>query len=151
MYSVDKGSYIIDGVDSHDLNIYEFRKRIGYVSQESVYFDGSITDNITLYRTYDDTHVNNIINKTGLTNLVGEKGLTTELQGFGSGLSGGELQRINIARELIKDPCVLILDEATSALDANIEKEIMCNILELKRERDDYYCCSSQIVHLEKY
>ena len=69
-----------------------------------------------------------------LTNVIEEKGLEQKMQSFGKNLSGGQLQRINIARELIKKPEILILDEATSALDANIEKNIMTDILKLKND-----------------
>lgn len=134
LYKVNQNSYLINDIESSKIDKYSFRLQIGYVSQEPQYFDGSIKDNITLYNNYSDNDIDAIIKKVKLVDVVNEKGLNTSIQSFGKELSGGQLQRINIARELIKQPEILILDEATSALDANIEKEIMSSILELKKE-----------------
>lgn len=136
LYSVKKDSYMInDTYDSNDIDKYLFRSKVGYVSQEPIYFDGSIKENIILnLENFDEEYLDEIIKLVKLNDIVNDKGLDTKLQSFGKDLSGGQLQRINIARELIKKPDILILDEATSALDANTEKEIMLNILELKKD-----------------
>jgi ABC-type multidrug transport system fused ATPase/permease subunit len=136
LYSVKKDFYMINyAYDSNDIDKYNFRLKVGYVSQEPIYFDGSIKENIVLnLEDVDEEYLYKIIKLVKLNDIVKDKGLDTKLQSFGKDLSGGQLQRINIARELIKKPDILILDEATSALDANTEKEIMSNILELKKE-----------------
>lgn len=134
LYEVNDNSYFINNFDSLKIDKYDFRKKIGYVSQEPLFFDGSIRDNITLYNNYNNSEINDIITKVKLTEVVKEKSLDNRLQSFGKDLSGGQLQRINIARELIKKPEILILDESTSALDANVEKNIMDEILSLKND-----------------
>ena len=126
-YDVTSGSICIDGVDVRDCKIASLRKLIGVVNQEPVLFNESIADNIA-YGNFDATR-EEIIEAAKLANAhefiisgrhpgeydanVGEKGFK---------LSGGEKQRIAIARAILRNPPILILDEATSALDTVTEK-----------------------------
>ncbi|MBO7333351.1 MAG: ABC transporter ATP-binding protein [Lachnospiraceae bacterium] len=127
LYDVNAGSVTFDGIDVRDLSLDFLRKSIGIVSQETYLFNGSIRDNL-LYAKPDATeeemidacikaNIYDFIKKqeTGLDTMVGNRGLK---------LSGGEKQRISIARVLLKDPDLFIFDEATSALDSISERKI---------------------------
>ncbi len=127
LYDVNAGSVTFDGIDVRDLSLEFLRKSIGIVSQETYLFNGSIRDNL-LYAKPDATeeemidacikaNIYDFIEKqeTGLDTMVGNRGLK---------LSGGEKQRISIARVLLKNPDLFIFDEATSALDSISERKI---------------------------
>lgn len=127
LYDVCEGQVLFDGVDVRDLDLQFLRKNVGVVSQETYLFNGTIRDNL-LYAKPDATEEDlieackkaNIYDfiesqETGLDTMVGNRGLK---------LSGGEKQRISIARVLLKDPALLIFDEATSALDSISESKI---------------------------
>lgn len=127
LYDVCEGKVLFDGVDVRDLDLQFLRKNVGVVSQETYLFNGTIRDNL-LYAKPDATEADlieackkaNIYDfiksqETGLDTMVGNRGLK---------LSGGEKQRISIARVLLKDPALLIFDEATSALDSISESKI---------------------------
>ncbi|MBR7161567.1 MAG: ABC transporter ATP-binding protein [Clostridia bacterium] len=138
MYDVDEGSVSIDGVDIRDISQESLRSQIGVVLQETFLFNGSIYQNIA-YAKKDATREeviaaakaagahNFIIRLTdGYDTWVGEKG---------NNLSGGEKQRIAIARALLHNPKILILDEATASLDTETEKQIQESLANLSHER----------------
>ena len=133
LYSPQSGNLTINGLDSKSIKKSLYRNKIGYVSQELVYFDGSIKENIELDNS-GNKNLNIIIEKLALSSLVSDKGLDNVIINFGKNLSGGQLQKINIARELYKNPELLILDEATSALDSGAERQIMDYILDMSQE-----------------
>ncbi|MBP0962311.1 MAG: ABC transporter ATP-binding protein [Oscillospiraceae bacterium] len=127
LYDVIEGSVLFDGRDVKTLDLEFLRRNIGIVSQETYLFNGTIRDNL-LYAKPDATeeelieackraNIYDFIEKqeTGLDTIVGNRGLK---------LSGGEKQRISIARILLKDPALMIFDEATSALDSISEQKI---------------------------
>ncbi len=127
LYDVAKGSVRIGGVDVRDFDLSYLRSNIGVVTQETYLFNGSIRENL-LYAKEDATdeelvaacknaNIHDfIINQPdGYDTMVGNRGLK---------LSGGEKQRLSIARVILKDPKILILDEATSALDSISENAI---------------------------
>ena len=127
LYDVIDGRVLFDGTDVRKLDLAFLRKNIGIVSQETYLFNGTIRDNL-LYAKPDATEEELIdackqaniydfvsAQETGLDTVVGNRGLK---------LSGGEKQRISIARILLKDPALMIFDEATSALDSISEQKI---------------------------
>lgn len=127
------GEISLGGTPYSELDITKFRDQVGYVTQESVVFNASIEDNITLWRTNPDKNlVADVIQKTGLGRISGDANRTSLLGESGSTLSGGERQRLSIARELYNDSQLLILDEATSSVDSVLEKQIDSIISEQK-------------------
>ena len=127
------GEISLGGTPYSELDITKFRDQVGYVTQESVVFNASIEDNITLWRTNPDKNlVADVIQKTGLGRISGDANRTSLLGESGSTLSGGERQRLSIARELYNDSQLLILDEATSSVDSVLEKQIDSIINEQK-------------------
>ena len=126
-YDVDSGSVTIDGVDVRDLTIKSLRKNIGIVTQDPILFNESIAQNIS-YGAPDATvaEIEEAAIKANAHKFIIDgrhpEGYDTEVGEKGSKLSGGEKQRIAIARAILKNPPILILDEATSALDTVTER-----------------------------
>lgn len=135
-----EGKLLIDGVDAADIERSSWRRQIGYVLQEAVIFDDSFANNICLWsgdpktdpalmqrirRAAQGAHLLEFIDSLpdGFDSLVGDRGIR---------LSGGQRQRLFIARELFKEPRLLILDEATSSLDSEAERVIQQSIDELR-------------------
>ena len=138
LYDVNSGSLQVDGVDVRQIRQADLRQNIGVVLQETFLFTGSILQNIS-YAKPDATreeviaaaisaHAHEfIIRKVdGYDTLVGERG---------SRLSGGEKQRIAIARAILRNPRILILDEATSSVDVQTEEKIQQALANLTRGR----------------
>ncbi|MBO7356080.1 MAG: ABC transporter ATP-binding protein [Lachnospiraceae bacterium] len=127
LYDVCEGSVTFDDIDVRKLDLSFLRSRIGIVSQETYLFNGTIRDNL-LYARPDATEEEMIeaLKKANIYDFVRnqEKGLDTMVGNRGLKLSGGEKQRISIARILLKEPTVFIFDEATSALDSISEQKI---------------------------
>ena len=134
----DKGCMEIDGRSYKQYNMLDIRSKIGYVTQESVIFNDSIANNITMWAKPVDN--NKLVNcaKMALAYdfILDQKNEFDEQLGDnGINLSGGQRQRIIIARELYKNSKMLIFDEATSALDSESEREIQKSIHQLKGKK----------------
>ena len=127
LYDVCGGCVTFDGVDVRDLDLKFLRDHVGIVSQETYLFNGTIRDNL-LYARPDATEgmLIEACKKANIYDFVSrqEKGLDTIVGNRGLKLSGGEKQRISIARVLLKDPTVFIFDEATASLDSISESKI---------------------------
>jgi ABC-type multidrug transport system fused ATPase/permease subunit len=110
-------------------NLYEIESII----QQNVFvFNATIKDNITMFRDFSEEQIDEAIRLSGLSALIEEKGTDYLCGENGSGLSGGEKQRISIARSLLKKSQVLLVDEATAALDAETAYQVSSAILGLK-------------------
>ena len=131
LYDVSSGSVLFDGIDVRKLDLAYLRSNIGVVSQETYLFNGTIRENL-LYAKPDATEAE-MIEACRLANIYEfiekqPEGLDCMVGNRGLKLSGGEKQRISIARVLLKDPALLIFDEATSALDSISESLIQAAI-----------------------
>jgi len=140
-YDPDKGRILIDGTDISDVTLSSLRGQIGMVSQNIVTFNDTIAANIAYGRagatrqqiieaarsSFADEFIAPLPN--GYDTLIGE---------YGAGLSGGQLQRIVIARAILKNPAILIFDEATSQVDADSEAKIHKAIEQTMRHRTSF-------------
>ena len=141
LYDPDRGGVSIDGHDLRDVTVRSLRSTIGYVSQESVLFDGTVAENIR-YGSFDaprddvvqaakaaEAHefIRNL--PDGYDTRVGERGVK---------LSGGQRQRLSIARIVLQDPEILVLDEATSAVDTETEMLIQRSLDRLAADRTTF-------------
>ena len=127
LYDVISGKVTIDGVDVRDMDLTWLRSQIGVVTQDTYLFNGTILDNLR-YAKEDATmeEIEEACKKASIHEFIMNqpKGYDTEVGNRGLKLSGGEKQRLSIARVILKDPAILILDEATSALDSISENAI---------------------------
>jgi ATP-binding cassette, subfamily B, bacterial MsbA len=125
-YEVPKGSITIDGVDIRDLSIASLRDRMAYVNQDCYLLNDTIRANITygLQRTVSAEELQEVLGKARLDELVSRQaeGLEARVGDRGIMVSGGEKQRIALARALLREPEIMILDEATSSLDSRTEQ-----------------------------
>ena len=138
LYDVVSGEVFFDGVDVRSLDLAYLRKNIGVVTQESYLFNGTIGDNL-LYAKPNATQAQLIsaCKKANIYDFIKAQkdGFDTQVGNRGLKLSGGEKQRLSIARVLLKDPALLIFDEATSALDSISEQKIQEAIEPLVQSR----------------
>ena len=127
LYDVSSGIVKFDGIDVKKLDLSYLRNNVGMVSQETYLFNGTIRDNL-LYAKADakEEEIIEACKKANIHDFIisQEKGYDSQVGNRGLKLSGGEKQRISIARVLLKDPALLIFDEATSALDSISEAKI---------------------------
>lgn len=117
LISPNKGEISISGNDISSLDIKEYRDLFGVVSQDVYLFNASIIDNIFLERDIDKERVEHILNILNLNELISEKGYDYNVGENGSMLSGGQKQKIALARAIVTQKPIIILDEATSNLD----------------------------------
>lgn len=134
-YDSEPGSILVDGIDIRDLTLNSWLNHIGLVSQEAFLFHASFRENLLygLNRDVSDDELYQVVKSARLYDMLTKlpSGLDSELGDKGMRLSGGEKQRISIARAILKNPDILILDEPTSALDSNTEKQIQAVIDEM--------------------
>jgi len=138
LYDPSEGSIYVDGVDVKKLPLEQLRTNIGIVSQDIYLFIGSIADNIRYAR--PDASIEEVIWAAKMAsahefiaNLP--DGYETRVGAGGQDLSGGEKQRLSIARTIIQNPKILILDEATAAMDTETEGKIQAALNELQSDR----------------
>ncbi len=138
LYDVTGGSVTIDGNDVRDIDLSFLRGGIGLVSQDTYLFNGTIRENL-LYAKPNATEeeLREVCRKANILDLIESSpdGMETMVGNRGLKLSGGEKQRLSIARVLLKDPDIVIFDEATSALDSINERKIQDAIDPIVEER----------------
>ena len=137
----DQGRILIDKVPLKDIRLRSLRQQIGIVLQEPFLFQGTIAENIAYPK--PDATMGEIINAAKLANahdfiMKFNEGYETYVGERGGRLSGGEKQRISIARAILHDPRILILDEATSSVDTATEKKIQEALARLTRGRTTF-------------
>ncbi|WP_267639474.1 ABC transporter ATP-binding protein [Haloarchaeobius amylolyticus] len=138
LYDVDSGAISIDGHDIREVSPESLRDSVGYVSQDTYLFYGSVRDNIA-YGQFDatDEEIREAAKAADAHEFITdfEDGYDTEVGERGVKLSGGQRQRIGIARVLLRDPDILLLDEATSDVDTETELRIQESIEDLVADR----------------
>jgi len=137
-YDVREGAIKLDGTDIRDIRIADFRSLYAMVLQDVYLFDGTIRENIAFGRRgASERQVIEAARKANAHDFIMqlEKGYDTPIGERGGKLSGGEKQRISIARAMLADPRILILDEATSSLDTQSEKLIQQSLNDLMSDR----------------
>jgi len=141
LYDVDEGAVRIDGQDVRDVTIPSLRRRIGYVSQETFLFYGTVRENIR-YGVFDasDEEVEKAARAAEAHDFIQNlpDGYDTTVGERGVKLSGGQRQRVAIARAVLRDPEILILDEATSDVDTETEMLIQRSLDRLTEDRTTF-------------
>ena len=133
-YDVSEGEVLIDGQNLQDVSQYSLRQAIGVVPQDTVLFNSTLLENVRYGRPgASDSDVKHAITLAHLDAFVSRlpKGYDTEVGERGLKLSGGEKQRVAIARTILKQPSILLFDEATSSLDSASEKAVLDAINEV--------------------
>src|SRR6056300_1716836 len=138
LYDPSEGRILLDGIDLKEYSLEQLRESIGYIPQNAFLFSESIEDNIrfgSINATREAIHEaskkaavhKNIMDfKEGYQTLLGERGVT---------LSGGQIQRVSIARAFIKDPKILLLDDCLSAVDTDTEEEILKHLKKVAKNK----------------
>ena len=137
LYRPQEGKILYNNLDETELRFDDLRNQIGFVTQDTNLFSGTIKENLLFVNpSATDEDVMNALNKAACQNLLSraEKGLDTTIGEGGLKLSGGEKQRLSIARALLRNPKLLLFDEATSALDSLTEEEITDTIRDISNE-----------------
>jgi ATP-binding cassette subfamily B protein len=126
-YDVNEGQVLVDGIDVRDYRIEDLRDGIGMVLQNNVLFSGTIRENISWGKAdASDEEIITALKAAQAWDFVSEmpQGLDTYIQQGGTNVSGGQKQRLCIARAMLKHPAILILDDSTSAVDSDTEGRI---------------------------
>ena len=139
LYNPAEGAIFYNEKDSRDIDLTELRQQLGFVTQDAQLFSGTIKDNLLFVKpNATDEEINDVLQKSACQNLLerAEKGLYTTIGEGGIKVSGGEKQRLSIARALLRNPHLLLFDEATSALDSITEEEITKTIRSISSKQD---------------
>ncbi len=154
-YDPDEGQVLLDGHDLRELRIYDLRKLIGVVTQESILFNDTVFNNIAFG--VDGAGEEEVMNAAKVANahdfiMAMPEGYYTGIGDRGGKLSGGQRQRLSIARAVLKNPPILILDEATSALDTESERLVQDALTHLMQNRTTLVIAHrlSTIIHADE-
>lgn len=131
-YDAYEGSIFFDGKELKQMQSDSLYELMTMVQQSVFIFNDTIRNNITMFREFPDTQVESVIRQSGLAALIADKGEDYVCGENGNGLSGGEKQRISIARALLRGAPVMLVDEATAALDAATAYEVTSAILDIE-------------------
>lgn len=139
LYPPKEGTIQYNGVSVTDIDLDQLRERIGFVTQDTQLFSGTIRENLLFVRPHaTDEECLNVLHRAACQSLLAraDKGLDTLIGEGGVKVSGGEKQRLSIARALLRQPDILVFDEATSSLDSITEEEITETIRDVSVVRD---------------
>jgi ATP-binding cassette subfamily B protein len=139
LYHPQTGNVCYNGIDSNEISLEELRKQIGFVTQDTQLFAGTIKENLLFVNPVaTEEDLMDALQKASCQSLLerADKGIETVIGEGGLKLSGGEKQRLSIARSLLRHPHLLIFDEATSSLDSITEEEITSTIKQISEMRE---------------
>ena len=139
LYQPKNGRILYNGVESNRLDLDQFRERIGLVTQDAQLFSGSIRENLLFVRPdATDGQCLAVLRQAAADSLLhrADRGLDTVIGEGGMKISGGEKQRLSIARALLRQPHLLVFDEATSSLDSLTEEEISRTMRDISATND---------------
>ena len=139
LYQPKQGQVLYNGVDSTEIDLDRLRERIGLVTQDAQLFSGTIRENLKFVNPHaTDEECLDVLHKSAANALLAraDKGLDTVIGEGGVKVSGGEKQRLSIARALLRNPHLLVFDEATSSLDSLTEEEISRTMREVASSRE---------------
>jgi ATP-binding cassette subfamily B protein len=139
LYRAGSGRILYNDVPSDRIDLDKFRERIGFVTQDAQLFSGTIRENLLFVRPdATDEQCLAVMRRAAATSLLNraDKGLDTVIGEGGMKISGGEKQRLSIARALLRDPHLLVFDEATSSLDSLTEEEISRTMRDVAESAD---------------
>ena len=131
LYPPKEGAVQYNGINAAEIDLLELRKQLGFVTQDAQLFSGTIRENLQFVKpNATDPELLDVLKRASCTNLLAraEAGLNSTIGEGGIKVSGGEKQRLSIARAILRNPNLLIFDEATSALDSITEEEINTTI-----------------------
>lgn len=134
LYQPIEGDVLYNGISSHQIDLDQLREKIGFVTQDTQLFSGTIRENLQFVRPgATDAECLRVLEQASCDRLLAraDKGLDTVIGEGGVKVSGGEKQRLSIARALLRRPDILVFDEATSSLDSLTEEEITATIREV--------------------
>jgi ATP-binding cassette subfamily B protein len=139
LYRPQQGTILYNNLDETSINFDDLRNQIGFVTQDTQLFSGTIKENLLFVNPHASKEdLLDVLTKASCLGLLSraERGIDTMIGEGGLKLSGGEKQRLSIARALLRKPKVLIFDEATSSLDSLTEEEISQTIREVSHLRN---------------
>ena len=131
LYTPESGTILYNGVEGKDIDLDELREEIGFVTQDTQLFSGTIKENLLFVNPKaSDEQIMEVLNQASCQSLLdrADKGIDTMIGEGGVKVSGGEKQRLSVARALLRNPTLMVFDEATSALDSLTEEEITTTI-----------------------
>ncbi|MDI1235484.1 MAG: ABC transporter ATP-binding protein [bacterium] len=138
LYQPKEGKLLYDNIDGKDIDLDELREQIGFVTQDTQLFSGTIKENLLFVNPKaTDEDILDVLRKASCQKLLdrAENGINSMIGEGGVKVSGGEKQRLSIARALLRKPNLLVFDEATSALDSITEEEISQTIREINLDK----------------
>jgi ATP-binding cassette subfamily B protein len=139
LYPPKEGTILYNDIPSTHIDLNELREKIGFVTQDTQLFSGTIRENLLFVRpSATDEECLEVLQKAACQSLLAraDKGLDTVIGEGGVKVSGGEKQRLSIARALLRQPDILVFDEATSSLDSLTEEEITETIRDVSEIKD---------------
>ena len=139
LYTTQEGAIYYNGKNANEIDLLELRQQLGFVTQDAQLFSGTIKDNLLFVKPdATDSEIMSVLQKSACQNLLkrADNGIYSTIGEGGIKVSGGEKQRLSIARALLRNPHLLIFDEATSALDSITEEEITQTIRNISSKQD---------------
>lgn len=137
LWNVEEGSILFDGIDIKELSLETLRNQIKYISQDIFILNDTVKNNLDPQNKYDTNALEDVLKTVELSSWFKklENGLESKLGDNGNKLSGGEKQRLVLARAILSNPKILILDEATSMLDEKTEQKIINRLKSIFKDK----------------